>query len=251
MYRTGDLARWLPGGILEYLHRVDHQVKIRGFRIELDEVEATLKGHPAVRDAAVIAREDTPGDKRLVAYVVPGEPALTSSDLHRWLAEKVPSYMVPAAFEMLDALPLTPNGKVDVKALPAPEGIRPSLMTTYLAPQGELERAIAAMWQEVLQVEKVGIQDNFFELGGNSMLAARVHRQLREELNGDLSLVEMFKYPTVGSLAQRLSQEQPETVSLQGIKDEAQRRREALNRRKQLVKKRLGGQNIGKRSGNK
>jgi hypothetical protein len=158
--------------------------------------------------------------------------------------------MVPAAFEMLDALPLTPNGKVDVEALPAPEGIRPSLMTTYLAPRSELERAIAAMWQAVLQVEKVGIQDNFFELGGNSMLAARVHRQLREELNGDLSLVEMFKYPTVGSLARRLSQEQRETVSLHEVRDEAQRRKEALNRRKQLVKKRLGGQNIGERSGN-
>ncbi len=251
MYRTGDLARWLPGGILEYLDRVDHQVKIRGFRIELDEIEATLKGHSTVRDTVVITREDTPGDKRLVAYVVPGEATLTSSDLHRWLADRVPSYMMPAAFEMLDALPLTPNGKVDVKALPAPEGIRPSLMTTYLAPRSELERAIATMWQVVLQVEKVGIQDNFFELGGNSMLAARVHRQLREELNGDLSLVEMFKYPTVGSLAQRLSQEQRETVSLQEVRDEAQRRKEALNRRKQLVKKRLGGQHIGKRSGNK
>ena len=141
MYRTGDLGRRLPGGVLEYLHRVDDQIKIRGFRIELGEVEAALRRHPEIRDVFVTAREDTPGERRLVAYVVAAE-ALTPSALHPWLSEHLPSYMVPSAFVFLPALPLTANGKVDVRALPAPEGTRASLGATYTPPQSELERRV-------------------------------------------------------------------------------------------------------------
>ena len=161
-------------------------------------------------------------------------------ELFKWLVEKVPAYMVPASLEMLDALPLTPNGKVNVKALPIPAGLRPVLVTAYAAPQSQLERSIASIWQTVLKVDKVGIQDNFFELGGNSLLIAQVHRRLQAELDSDLALVDLFKYPTIGSLAQRLSQRQAEDSSFQNeISQAAQKRSEALNRRKHLRQGRL------------
>jgi len=239
MYRTGDLARWLPDGCLEFLGRADYQVKIRGFRIELGEIEARLTQHPAVRDAAVIVRQDTPDEKRLVGYVVTGNEAVTNSDLHQWLLERVPYYMVPAAFERLEALPLTANGKVDVQALPAPQGLRPTLAAAYVAPQSEIERAIASVWQTVLKVDQVGIHDNFFELGGNSLLIAQVHHQLRDLFDGTLALVDMFKYPTVGALAQHLGQRRgpDEQLTLHKVTDEAQQRRAALSRRKQMSQK--------------
>jgi amino acid adenylation domain-containing protein len=246
MYRTGDMARWLPDGALEYLHRADHQVKIRGYRIEIGEVESTIRRHPAVRDAYVMIRQDTSGDgqtssgdKRMVAYVVPAGQALTTSDLYQWLKEKLPLYMVPSAFVLLETLPLLPNGKVDVRALPAPEGTRPSLVMAYAAPQSEAERAIAAIWQAVLKIEQVGIHDNFFELGGNSLLIAQAHHRLREELKCDLSLVDMFKYPTVSALAQHISREQSQAPLYQDVKEQAQKRKQALRQREQRVKQRL------------
>jgi amino acid adenylation domain-containing protein len=210
LYRTGDLARWRPDGSLEFLGRVDHQVKVRGFRIELPEIETVLGQHAAVRQAVVLAREDTPGDKRLVAYVVPHQqPAPTVGELRQFLKGKLPEYMVPSHFLMLDALPLTPNGKIDRRALPAPEGIRPDLEAQYVAPRSELEQAIAQIWREALRVENVGIRDNFFELGGHSVLMAQIHSRLQEQGWGrDLSLVELFQYPTVHSLARYLSQAQ-------------------------------------------
>ncbi len=249
MYRTGDLARWLPEGVLEYLQRADDQVKICGFRIELGEIEAALKQQPGVRDALVIVREDSPGDpltragKRLIAYLLTNEVSVTRENLHAALAERLPPYMVPAVFEMLDAWPLTPNGKIDVKALPTPTGTR-ALATTYQAPQNDLEHKLALIWQAVLKVEKVGIQDNFFDLGGNSLLIAQAHQRVQTELGMNFSLVDLFKYPSIGLLAQWLSQKDNDSPVLRDqVEEDAQKRRGALNRRKQLAQKGLYREN--------
>ncbi|HET9185583.1 MAG TPA: amino acid adenylation domain-containing protein, partial [Solirubrobacterales bacterium] len=206
MYRTGDLASWLPDGNIVYRGRLDQQVKVRGFRVELGEIETVLGQAPGVVEAAVVLRRDRPGEKHLVAYVAaaPGE-APTVGDLLAWLRERLPDYMVPAAFVFLPALPLSPNGKVDARALPAPERVRPELAAAYAAPKSELERIIAAVWQEALGVETVGIHDNFFDLGGHSLLLAKVHARLKEVLERELSLVDLFKNPTVSSLAAALS----------------------------------------------
>ena len=207
LYKTGDLARYLPDGSIEYLGRIDYLVKIRGFRIELGEIEAVLSQHPAVLQTVVIAREDVPGDQRLVAYLVPNqEPAPRISDLRRFLKQKLPDYMVPSAFVILKALPLTPNGKVDRRALPAPQGERPQMEAAYEMPQTDAELLIAAIWQEILHVEQVGIHDNFFDLGGHSLLMVQIHGKLQNIFPQELSMVGMFKYPTIHSLAKRLSQ---------------------------------------------
>jgi amino acid adenylation domain-containing protein len=211
LYKTGDLARYLPDGNVEFLGRNDDQVKLRGFRIELGEIEAVLRQHPAVQEAVVIAREDTPGEKRLVAYVVADQqPGPGSSDLRRFLQAKLPDYMVPAAFVRLDALPLTPNGKVDRRALPAPEGLRPELEAAYVAPTTEVERSIAAVWREVLGIDQVGIHDNFFNLGGHSLMALQVLSRLRRALRVELSVRVLFEAPTVAGLALAVRQNQGE-----------------------------------------
>ncbi|KRD77783.1 hypothetical protein ASE43_20875 [Lysobacter sp. Root983] len=179
MYRTGDLGRWLPDGKIEFLGRNDFQVKIRGFRIELGEIEARLTACAGVREAVVLAREDVPGDKRLVAYVVQAagaEPTVVR--LREALQAQLPEYMVPSAFMVLDAFPLTPNGKLDRKALPAPDGSS-LVQREYEAPQGEMEKTLARIWGELLGVEQVGRQDHFFELGGHSMLVMAMMEQLR------------------------------------------------------------------------
>ncbi|CAM3106872.1 amino acid adenylation domain-containing protein [Corallococcus sp. ZKHCc1 1396] len=234
LYRTGDRARWLPDGVLTFLSRADEQVKLRGFRIELGEVEAALRRHPAVRDAFLMAREDAPGDKRLVAYLVLSEPAPTHTDLGTFLAQALPPYMLPSAYVPLAALPLSPHGKVDPKALPAPEGARLESAVAYAPPQSAVERGVAAIWQSVLKVDRVGLHDNFFELGGNSLLIAQAHRRMREELGADLSLVDMFKFTTVSALAQQLANKGEDAgAASQKIKDEAERRRAAQVRRQQ------------------
>ncbi len=222
MYRTGDLASWLPDGNIAYRGRHDHQVKIRGFRIELGEIETVLGAHPAVEQTAVVPVAEA-GDKRLVAYLVASaQPAPTPGELLAWLRQRLPEYMVPSAFVVLPALPLSPNGKVDLRALPAPERVRPELEAAYAAPKSELERIIAAVWLEALGVEKVGIHDNFFDLGGHSLLLAKVHARLREVLERDLSLVDLFKNPTVSSLAAALSR-----PAAPARRAEAERRRSA------------------------
>ncbi|HEY0859109.1 MAG TPA: amino acid adenylation domain-containing protein, partial [Albitalea sp.] len=197
MYKSGDLARWLPDGNVEFLGRNDHQVKVRGFRIELGEIESRLMEHPGVREATVLAREDEPGDKRLAAYVAGTD--LDAEVLRTHLSQSLPDYMVPAAYVVLDALPLTPNGKVDRKALPAPDA-RAYGQRGYEAPQGEVEEALAHIWSELLQIERVGRHDDFFELGGHSLLAVKVISRMREEgLGVDIGV--LFATPTLSALA--------------------------------------------------
>ena len=208
MYRTGDLARYRPDGNIEFLGRLDDQVKIRGFRIEPGEIEAVLGDHPAVRQAVVQAREDTPGDKRLIAYVVPVDPAFGDTEpLSALLRERLPHFMRPAAFVVLDALPLTANGKIDRKALPAPDGR--AYAGHYEAPVGEIETTLAEIWAAVLQLDKVGRHDSFFELGGHSLLAVSVlERMRRAGLHVDIR--SFFTTPTVAALALEVSNESGE-----------------------------------------
>ncbi len=254
LYRTGDLARLRTDGAVDYLGRLDHQIKLRGFRIELGEIEAALRAHPAVAEAAVVARGRDEGDqqlqveKRLVAYVVPrresaaaglpsalsgtstgagegppvasGTPAarpslpesLSSSEaglpneLRTWLAGKLPEYMVPSAFVLLEALPLSPNGKLDRRALPAPGRSRAE--AAALPPRNAVEGAIAQVWRRVLRLEAVGVEDNFFDLGGHSLLVIEVQRELRQRFpERDLSVVDLFKYPTIAALAAHVAGE--------------------------------------------
>jgi aspartate racemase len=211
LYTTGDLARYWPDGTLAFLGRIDHQVKIRGMRIEPGEVEAVLCQHPAVASAVVIARQETAGDKRLVAYVVPPPDLVpTSAELRHFLQAQLPDYMVPAAFALLAELPLTPNGKVDRQALPAPDQARPDLEKVFVAPRTPVEEAIARIWAEVLGRQQVSIHDNFFALGGHSLLAAQVIYRLSEVFLVELPLRSLFETPTVAGVAAVVAQQQGE-----------------------------------------
>ncbi len=203
LYQTGDLARYLPNGELEFLGRSDDQVKIRGFRIELGEIETVLSQHPEVREAVVVVHDMPPDDQRLVAYAVASE-AVELNSLRVYLAEKLPDYMIPHAVVRLDTLPLTANGKINRRALPAPVWGTQS-GTDFVLPHTETERQIAAIWQSVLQLEKVGSHDNFFELGGHSILMTQVHWQLRETIDRELSIVVLFQYPTIHTLARYIN----------------------------------------------
>jgi amino acid adenylation domain-containing protein len=214
LYKTGDLARYCDDGNIEFLGRIDYQVKIRGFRIELGEIEARLNQHAKVREAVVVTWDDELTDKRLVAYVSPqSNQELTITELRSFLKDKLPEYMIPSAFLLLQTLPLTPNGKLDRRSLPAPETLRPELEATYVMPQTEMEQAIATIWQKALNIENIGIHDNFFELGGHSLLLVKVNSQLREIFKTDLSLLDMFRYPTISSLAQSFSPIKNQTIS--------------------------------------
>jgi amino acid adenylation domain-containing protein len=221
MYKTGDLARYRPDGNIEFLGRTDHQVKIRGFRIELGEIEAALGRHPAVREAVVMAREDKPGDpsaslltdpstslrieKRLVAYVVAErEPLPTTTDLRNFLKEKLPEYMVPAVFVLLDALPLMPNGKIDRRALPSPDRSRPELDKVFVAPRTPTEESLVEIWVQLLNIERVGVHDNFFDLGGHSLLATQLVSRMREAFQVEIPLRRLFEAPTVAGLAESI-----------------------------------------------
>ncbi|HEX3757326.1 MAG TPA: amino acid adenylation domain-containing protein [Kofleriaceae bacterium] len=195
MYRTGDLGRWLPDGTVEYLGRNDHQVKIRGFRIELGEIEAGLAALDGVGDVVVLAREDQPGDRRLVAYYTAAEPIPVGA-LRKHLADRLPEYMVPSAYVHLAALPVTGNGKLDRRALPAPEG-QAYATRAYEAPQGELEHGVARLWSELLNVDRVGRHDSFFDLGGHSLLAVQMLARLRELAGAEVALRALFAAPTL------------------------------------------------------
>jgi amino acid adenylation domain-containing protein len=206
LYRTGDQVRYTPDGTLEYLGRLDTQVKVRGFRIELGEIESVLATHAAVQHAVVIAREDVPGDVRLVAYLVGADGARVSSgDLRRWLGGLLPHYMVPAAFVFVDSLPLTPNGKIDRRALPAPSGSGQQASPSFVSPRAGIESAVAEIWRSVLRVERVGVDDNFFDLGGHSLLVVQMQSRLRDRFACELSLLELFRRPTVGAIAEYVS----------------------------------------------
>ncbi len=209
LYRTGDLARYLPDGNIEYLGRMDHQVKIRGFRIELGEIEAALADHPIVREVVVLMREDTPEDKRIVAYIVLNQECASPADeLRRMLKEKLPSFMIPSTFIFLETMPLTPNGKIDRKALPAPDHTRPDIAEAFAAPRTPIEEIMAIIWAQILEIEKVGIHDNFFSLGGHSLLAAQVANRVRDTFDVDLPLRLFFETPTVAAFATYVAQSQ-------------------------------------------
>ena len=239
LYKTGDLARYLLDGSIEFLGRIDHQVKIRGFRIELGEIEMVLGQHPTLRETAVIAREDVPNDKRLVAYVVAShEPTPTFSELRSFLKEKLPDYMIPSAFVYLDSLPITPNGKVDRRALPAPEQSRSELEAVYVAPQSEVERIIAEVWQQVLRIEQVGMHDNFFDLGGHSLLLIQIHNKLQQFFKKEIPIADIFRYPTINALADHLTQKENDRVSIQQTSSSIEKLTEGKNRMKQLYKRR-------------
>lgn len=220
LYKTGDVARYRPDGLMEFLGRRDQQVKLRGFRIELGEIEASLAGHPAVQAAVVLAREDQPGEKRLVAYVVSrggadlpvGDPAgrktgATTDDLRRFLSEKLPAYMVPAAFVWLEELTVTPTGKLDRRALLAPEQDRPEPELKFVGPRNPLELQLTKIWEQVLGGPPIGVKDNFFDRGGHSLLAVRLLAQIEQTFRREISLIQLFQTPTVEQLAALLCQE--------------------------------------------
>ena len=223
LYKTGDLARYLPDGNIEFLGRIDNQVKIRGFRIELGEIEAVLNQHPSVAQNVVIDREETPGDKRLVAYLVPNDPSLIQNPKLRsiaseaqqpkiqnqcrgFLQQKLPEYMIPSAFVLLEALPLTANGKVDRRALPQPERDL-NRETEFIPPQTPIQEIVATIWSEILGIP-VSIDDNFFELGGHSLLATQVIARLRTMVQLELPLRILFEAPTIAQLAEYIESQQ-------------------------------------------
>ncbi|MEA5528081.1 non-ribosomal peptide synthetase [Dolichospermum sp. UHCC 0684] len=207
LYKTGDLARYLPDGNIEFLGRVDNQVKIRGFRIELDEIEKLLIQHPDVKQAAVIAREDIPGDKRLLAYVVLNQkPEAIVTTLKNLLQENLPQYMIPGVFVVLDSLPLTPNGKVDRQNLPVCDRTRPDLEESFVAPRNPIEEKLAAIWADLLGYEQIGVNDNFFNLGGHSLIVAQILSRVRDSFQVELSFANIFANPTVAGLASVIQQ---------------------------------------------
>jgi len=214
LYKTGDLARYLPDGNIEFLGRIDNQVKLRGYRIELGEIAAVLGQHPMVQSSVVVVREDTPGDKRLVGYVVARpEETFDASEMRQYLKHKLPEYMIPAALVLLDELPLTPSGKVDCRALPAPDQNGLQLANIYQPPRTPTEQTLVAVWGKVLRLEKVGIYDNFFDLGGHSLLATQVMSRIRSAFSIDLPLRRMFESPTVAEIAFIITESQAQPVS--------------------------------------
>jgi amino acid adenylation domain-containing protein/non-ribosomal peptide synthase protein (TIGR01720 family) len=213
LYKTGDLVRYLPDGNIEFLGRIDHQVKIRGFRIELGEIESTLSRHPNIQQTVVTVREDGSGQKHLVAYLVTDNPSLSINCLRQFLENTLPNYMIPSVFVTLDALPLTSSGKVDRKALPVPEANRAILGTVYTQPRTKLEQRLVEIWQNVLQVEEVGIFDNFFELGGNSIKAVLLANQLQALLSEIVQIVVIFDQPTVVALTEYLNKNYQQAIA--------------------------------------
>ncbi len=232
LYKSGDQARYLPDGRIEFLGRIDNQVKVRGFRIELEEIEAVLGAHAGVRGAAVIAREDDPGERRLVAYVA-GDA--DTAELRLYLGERLPEYMVPGTWVRLEQMPLTNSGKVDRRALPAPDTQRPQLSSAFIPPRSAVEQQIAEIWQEVLGIENVGVADNFFDLGGHSLHAVRVHGKLCLKFENKISLVHLFQFPTIGALADLIEQQTTPEPSFEKIYDRVSKQREALAQQRQLA----------------
>jgi len=228
LYRTGDLARFLPNGSLEYRGRHDHQTKIRGYRIEPGEIEAVLRQHEGVKDALVLAREDDPGLKRLVAYIVTREEAeLTGSMLRGFLKPKLPEYMLPSIFVFLPHLPLNSNGKVDRQALPKPDRSRSDFKGDLVGPRTPTEESMASIWAEILKLDRISVHENFFELGGHSLLATQVISHIADTLHVNIPLRRLFELPTIAELCMEVerlaelgSTERPRIVSLRGSHNE-------------------------------
>jgi acyl carrier protein len=218
-------------------------VKVRGYRIELGEIETALTESGMVKEAVVSMHEQSPGDRRLVAYVVgPQKNGYAESEqlqksLRAYLRERVPDYMVPSSFMHLDAMPLTAHGKIDRQALPQPEYGRTERDVEFVAAGTEMEQAIAALWQEVLKIDQVSIHDNFFDLGGHSLLLAEIHNRLREMLKRDLPMVDLFRFATISTLSNYLSQDQTEESSLSQFQDRARMQREARRQKNQAKRR--------------
>jgi amino acid adenylation domain-containing protein len=203
LYRTGDRVRWRSDGALEFLGRMDDQIKLRGFRVEPSEIEAALCRHPMVRKCAVVVRDDLPGGRALVAYVAPGSASdRLVPEIRSYLRDRIPLYMMPAAFVVLDDLPLSPNGKVARRALPPPNGVRPEQDAFFVPPHTPVEKALAEIWQDLLAIDRVGVDDNFFDLGGHSLLALRLFAEIERTFERRLPISTLFEAPTVGKLAQ-------------------------------------------------
>ncbi|MBD2435874.1 non-ribosomal peptide synthetase [Nostoc sp. FACHB-110] len=233
LYKTGDLARYLPNGNIEFIGRVDRQIKLRGFRIELGEIESIICQSPQVQQAVVVLQQQEKSHQRLVAYIVlKPQNTMNTGDLRQLLTQKLPEYMIPSAFVILKALPLTNNGKIDFQALPEPDSYNRDLATIYQPPQTEFEQAIANIWQEMLNVEKVGINDNFFELGGHSLLLVQIHSKLQKIVNQNLSITDLFAYPTISALAKYLTQDSNQKSSLATSQNRAESRIAARNQRR-------------------
>jgi acyl carrier protein len=216
MYRTGDLGRFRPDGVIQCLGRLDHQVKLRGFRIELGEIESVLMQFAGIRQSVADVKASQSGDKRLIAYLVMesgAEPALV--DLRAFLKTKLPEYMVPATFMVLEKLPVSPNGKLNRSALPLPDDARPELAREFVSPSTPVEQAVAEIFSEVLEVRTVGLNDDFFELGGHSLLAARVVTRLRDRFQVEVTPRLVFESPSVREMAERIS-----ALLVQGTDDE-------------------------------
>jgi amino acid adenylation domain-containing protein len=237
MYRSGDLVRFRADGSLDFIGRIDQQVKVRGFRIELAEIEATLRQHPTVQDAAVLAHPDAAGELRLVAYLVPGAaPLAPAAELREHLLRWLPAYMVPTLVVPLEALPLTSNGKVDRQALPKPPEQTDLPRASYVAPQTPMEQAIAAIWQDVLHLERVGLFDNFFELGGNSLRLVHVCQRLQPMVEQELTVVDLLHYPTVNALGAYLSRDHAAPAPFQSDDERARKRTMAAQQRRQRAR---------------
>ncbi len=232
LYRTGDLARWNPDGTVELLGRLDGQVKIRGHRIEIGEVEARLAAAPGIREAVVIAREDVPGDVRLVAYLIAETEPVSEEVLRAFAAEQLPDFMLPQAYVYRDDFPQTPNGKIDRKAFPPPNLATPRSSAEFEAPESDLEASIAEQWKQVLCLPQVGIDDNFFDLGGHSLLVVQVHRRLRESVPKPISLTDLYRFPTIRGLARHLESDDDAGSQAQASQARGEKRREAQRRRR-------------------
>lgn len=230
MYGSGDRACWGPKGEILFLGRMDHQVKLRGFRIELGEIEAVLRSHRAVLDAAVVVRGESSGEPFLAAFAAAGGRAKDPSllvELRSRLREQLPEYMVPARIIPQESLPVSPHGKIDRTALaerplPDPPAVR------FVPPRSDVERRIAEIWSQVLEKERIGVEDNFFDLGGHSLLMAQAYSRLRDAFDRDFSMIDLFRYPTVRSLAQFLEKGSSDAPSFERVERRAQRQRRAF-----------------------
>jgi hypothetical protein len=233
LYLTGDMGRVLSDGCLVHLGRKDFQVKVRGYKIDVAEVERAILDLPSVQAAVVVARADWSDEQCIVAYWIPATtPVPSVSSLRRALSSKLPEYMIPSCFVTLDALPTTPTGKVDRKALPVPDRIRPVLDAVFVTPRSETEKSLAAIWQRVLRLDKIGIDDNFFDLGGNSLRLAEVNRKASIAFQRTIPLIDMLALPTIRTLAEYLTRANNKVPALKKGRDRADTRRALRDARK-------------------